>query len=67
MSENLYYFKTKHIPLSKNAGSTVPNGTKNTRKYPKFRQLPLLVVYKRPIAWCVRNCWKYMQKKWIWL
>jgi len=28
MSENVYYFKTKHISLSQNAGSTVPNGSK---------------------------------------
>jgi len=30
MSENFYYFKTKHISLSKNAGSTVPNGSKTS-------------------------------------
>jgi len=30
MSENFYYFKTKHISHSKNTGSTVPNGWKTS-------------------------------------
>ena len=30
MSENFYYCKTKHISLSKNAGSTVPNNSKTS-------------------------------------
>jgi len=38
MLGNFYYFKTKHIPSQKNAGSSVPDGTK-VERYTKTSEI----------------------------
>jgi len=49
--ETFYYFKGKRMPLPpKKRCGTIPNGKKNTQKYPKLRQQPLLVVSTSPIV-----------------
>jgi len=65
VSKKLYYLKTKHISLPKNAVSTNVTDTKNTPKIPKFRQQTFLAVCTRSMSWCLRNWRKYVQKKWI--
>jgi len=53
--KNFITSKPNTSPSPKHAGSKVPNGTKNTRKHPKFRQQPLFVVCNKPIACCVQT------------